>query len=171
MRRLFVASTLVIGLCGASTVWAQDADSVRQSQQALKDKGYDPGPVDGVNGPKTRTALRQYQQKENLNEDGQLGPQTKDRLGVKPAGSGTEMKEAGSNMKHSYGNGGKDVGHGAKEMGSDVKNGHPVQAGKDLGKGVGHGVAKMGVGTGQATKNAAKGTKDAVTGEKKDQPK
>jgi hypothetical protein len=143
---------------------------VRQAQQALKDKGYDPGPVDGVQGRKTRDALKQYQQKENLNEEGRLGPQTKDRLGVKPGGSGTEMKEAGSNMKNSYGKGGKDIGHGAKAMGSDVKHGDVVDGGKDIGKGVGHGVSKMAQGTGEAAKNAGKSVKDKATGDKKDKP-
>lgn len=170
MHKLFIASIVAIGLCGAPGLWAQQgSDSVRQAQQALKDKGYDPGPVDGVAGRKTHDALRQYQQKENLNENGQLGPETMDHLGVKSGDSGTEMREAGSNMKHSYAKGGKDIGYGAKNMGSDVKHGDVVQGGKDLGKGVGHGVAKMGEGTGEAAKNAGKSVKDKATGDKKDQ--
>lgn len=170
MRKLIIASTLCIGLCGATALWAQ-SDSVRQAQQALKDKGYDPGPVDGVNGPKTREATREYQKKENLTADGHLGPQTMDQLGVRNSGSGTEMKEAGNNIKHSYTHGGKDIGRGSKEMGSDVKHGDVVEGGKDFGKGVGHGVAKMGEGTGEAAKNAAKSVKDKVTGDKdKDHP-
>jgi hypothetical protein len=34
-------------------------ESVRQLQQALKDKGFDPGPVDGVMGPRTQAAMDQ----------------------------------------------------------------------------------------------------------------
>ena len=29
-------------------------------QQALKDKGFDPGPVDGIDGPQTVSALKSY---------------------------------------------------------------------------------------------------------------
>jgi hypothetical protein len=36
------------------------ADRVRELQQALAERGYDPGPVDGVMGTQTRTALRKY---------------------------------------------------------------------------------------------------------------
>ncbi len=35
-------------------------------QQALKDRGYDPGPVDGVIGSQTRAAIRQFQQDNGL---------------------------------------------------------------------------------------------------------
>jgi peptidoglycan hydrolase-like protein with peptidoglycan-binding domain len=31
---------------------------VTAMQTALKDKGHDPGPVDGIMGPRTRAALR-----------------------------------------------------------------------------------------------------------------
>ena len=33
---------------------------VREVQQALLDAGYDPGPIDGVMGPRTKAALRKY---------------------------------------------------------------------------------------------------------------
>ena len=39
-------------------------------QQALKDKGFDPGPVDGVIGAGTRRALRDWQRSRNLPADG-----------------------------------------------------------------------------------------------------
>ena len=42
------------------------AESIKAVQQALKDKGHDPGTVDGAMGPKTEAALRDYQQKEGL---------------------------------------------------------------------------------------------------------
>lgn len=34
------------------------ADHVREMQQALTIAGYDPGPIDGVMGPRTRAAVR-----------------------------------------------------------------------------------------------------------------
>lgn len=36
-------------------------EGTRQVQQQLAKRGYDPGPVDGVAGPKTQRALRQFQ--------------------------------------------------------------------------------------------------------------
>ena len=36
------------------------AEHVRELQQALATAGYDPGPVDGIFGPRTKSALRKY---------------------------------------------------------------------------------------------------------------
>jgi hypothetical protein len=44
--------------------------AVRSIQADLARLGYDPGPADGVAGPKTRTAIRQYQQNNGLPVDG-----------------------------------------------------------------------------------------------------
>jgi peptidoglycan hydrolase-like protein with peptidoglycan-binding domain len=166
MRNMLAASILGLSLC-AIPVLPQSQDTVRDAQQALKDKGYDPGPVDGINGPLTRAAVRNYQQKENIDADGRLGPKTLDSLGVKRGSASTEFGAAGEKLKNSYANGAKDVGHGTKEAGSDLKHGDVVEGAKDFGKGVGQGVGKMAVGTGRAAKNAAKGSKKAVTGDSK----
>jgi Putative peptidoglycan binding domain len=171
MRIILSGAVFAAGLLLSPSLQARDSDSVRAEQQALKDKGFDPGPVDGVDGPQTRSALHQFQQKQNLEEDGKLGPQTRDALGLKPGSADTNMKASGQNLKNGYGKGGKDIGEGSKEMAHDVSQGHPVDAAKDFGKGVGHGVAKMGEGTGHAAKNAAKGAKNAVTGDNKDTSK
>ncbi len=166
MRNILAAAVFGLSLC-AIPVLAQSHHTVSDAQQALKDKGYDPGPIDGINGPLTRAAVRNYQEKESINADGRLGPKTLDSLGVKHGSPGTEFDEAGENVKHSYGTGAKDIGHGTKEAGSDLKHGEVVDSAKDFGKGVGHGVAKMAVGTGHAVKNVAKGSTTAVTGDNK----
>ncbi len=166
MKTIFAASILGLSLCAIPAL-SQSHDTVRQAQQALKDKGYDPGPVDGINGPLTKAAVRQYQEKENISADGRIGPKTLDSLGVKPAPTSAEFDAAGENLKHSYTKGAKDMGHGTKEAGSELKHGDVVGGAKDFGKGVGKGVEKMAVGTGHAAKNAAKGTKNAVTGDNK----
>src|SRR5690242_15870914 len=36
-------------------------DKVREAQMSLKNEGFDPGPIDGIMGPMTMTALRNYQ--------------------------------------------------------------------------------------------------------------
>jgi peptidoglycan hydrolase-like protein with peptidoglycan-binding domain len=59
---------------------SKGSDTVRQAQQALMDKGIDPGPIDGKMGPRTKAALSEYQSKENLKVTGRLDSQTKDRL-------------------------------------------------------------------------------------------
>lgn len=40
---------------------ATDRETVRRLQVRLKNAGFDPGPLDGVMGPRTRTALERYQ--------------------------------------------------------------------------------------------------------------
>ncbi len=52
-------------------------------QQALKDKGFDPGPIDGTVGPRTTAAVRAYQKAENLALTGQMDRDTAAKLGVK----------------------------------------------------------------------------------------
>jgi TPR repeat protein len=49
-------------------------------QQLLSDLGYDPGPVDGKPGKRTRAAIRAFQQSENVTVDGQPGAALLDRL-------------------------------------------------------------------------------------------
>jgi hyperosmotically inducible protein len=51
-------------------------------QQALKDKGFDPGPVDGIEGPQTVSALKEYQKSENVTMTGKLDPGTAAKLGM-----------------------------------------------------------------------------------------
>lgn len=43
-------------------------------QQALKDEGFDPGPIDGIVGPRTNAALRDYQRAENSTLINRKGP-------------------------------------------------------------------------------------------------
>jgi peptidoglycan hydrolase-like protein with peptidoglycan-binding domain len=62
-------------------------DDIRRAQQALKDKGFDPGPIDGQMGPQTKAALGEYQAKEKLKVTGRLDSQTKEQLLSEPAAS------------------------------------------------------------------------------------
>jgi peptidoglycan hydrolase-like protein with peptidoglycan-binding domain len=52
----------------------------RNAQQALQAKGYDPGPIDGVHGPRTTAAIRDFQKAEGLPVTGQMDGQTRERL-------------------------------------------------------------------------------------------
>jgi peptidoglycan hydrolase-like protein with peptidoglycan-binding domain len=59
---------------------AEMAVDVRGAQQALRSKGFDPGPVDGRMGPRTSAAVRDFQSKEGLSATGQLDSDTRARL-------------------------------------------------------------------------------------------
>lgn len=61
------------------------ADRVMATQQALKDKGFDPGPIDGVMGLRTVSALKDYQKSEHLATTGRMDRDTTAKLGAKAA--------------------------------------------------------------------------------------
>lgn len=57
------------------------SDRIRQIQTALKENGYDPGPVDNIFGQQTKDALLQYQIDNELPQ-GNLNMETLESLGV-----------------------------------------------------------------------------------------
>jgi lipid-binding SYLF domain-containing protein len=65
---------------------------VKAAQESLRDKGYYAGPIDGIVGPKTRNAIREYQKAENLPVNGRLNSETAAKLGIteKSVGAGGE---------------------------------------------------------------------------------
>lgn len=75
--------------------------SVRQIQQALKDKGFNPGEIDGVWGRNTIAAVKEFQERQGLNADGIVGPRTRAALfggsapGAGAAGAGLAEAAAG----------------------------------------------------------------------------
>lgn len=58
VHRVFGIGAVTIPSAGATYT---DHDTVLAVQQALKDKGFDPGPLDGIFGPKTAKAIRAMQ--------------------------------------------------------------------------------------------------------------
>lgn len=55
--------------------------SVKAIQQALKNAGFDPGPIDGIKGTKTIAAIKAFQKSKGLVVDGIVGPKTTAALG------------------------------------------------------------------------------------------
>jgi len=55
----------------------------RAAQEALKTQGFDPGPVDGIMGPRTQAAVSDYQRKNELPVTGMLDEATKAKLEVR----------------------------------------------------------------------------------------
>ncbi len=66
---------------GSSTAMHGDAQ-VRKAQAALNGRGYDLA-VDGIYGPRTESAVRDFQGRFGLAQTGTLDDATLDRLGVK----------------------------------------------------------------------------------------
>jgi peptidoglycan hydrolase-like protein with peptidoglycan-binding domain len=64
---------------------AGGSEETRKVQEALKAKGVDPGPIDGRMGPKTRAAIKQFQESSGLKGTGRLDSQTAEKLGVQTA--------------------------------------------------------------------------------------
>ena len=55
-------------------------DELEGVQTALNKLGYDPGVIDGKDGPNTQKAVRQFQTDTEIKVDGIAGPQTKGTL-------------------------------------------------------------------------------------------
>jgi peptidoglycan hydrolase-like protein with peptidoglycan-binding domain len=56
-------------------------DNVRKVQDALQAKGFDPGPIDGVAGPRTKAAIRKFQDRFGIKASGEIDNQTLFALG------------------------------------------------------------------------------------------
>lgn len=55
-------------------------EEVKKAQEALKNKGHDPGSIDGVMGPQTVKAIKGFQSANGLKETGRLDAQTAEKL-------------------------------------------------------------------------------------------
>ena len=63
------------------SVTALNPDKIRVVQQALQSKGFDPGPIDGIVGPRTKEAVRNFQDRYGMNPTGEIDNQTLFALG------------------------------------------------------------------------------------------
>jgi peptidoglycan hydrolase-like protein with peptidoglycan-binding domain len=151
----FAFTFLMTGMLGLSLMplaSAIDRGDIKKVQETLRDKGYYTAPVDGILGPQTREGIRQYQKSENLPVTGRLDAETAGKLGVGPESVGGGFKGAG-----------QEVGEGGEEAGHEMKQGKPIAAGKEMGKGVGRGGKKFG----KAVKKAVSPESDRGDREKK----
>lgn len=60
-------------------------EDVRRVQRRLQTHGFEPGPADGVFGPRTESAVRAFQRAKSLTVDGIVGPQTRAALQRNPS--------------------------------------------------------------------------------------
>lgn len=76
-HRLAVVVLAVSVLFGSVNAFAQSAErSPREIQQALQDKGFNPGVIDGVWGKKSANALKEFQRQNGLSASGRIDDRT-----------------------------------------------------------------------------------------------
>ncbi len=78
----------------AEVLNAATADT-KQVQTLLKKWGYYKGSVDGINGPKTIAAVKAFQKKYGLTQDGIVGPLTAAKMGLSVGGSSSSNYNSG----------------------------------------------------------------------------
>lgn len=71
-------------------------DEVKELQSILDDLGFNPGPIDGIFGPKTESAVKKFQESQGLVIDGIVGPKTWSKLD--PEGHNPEEIEKDSQV-------------------------------------------------------------------------
>lgn len=72
---------------------AMDQEQIRQVQRQLREAGFDPGPIDGIIGEQTKSAVREFQRAHGLPATGQLDQATRQELMVQgPQGSPGQMQ-------------------------------------------------------------------------------
>lgn len=65
-----------------ATVSGLDEQKTREIQQALQEKGFEPGSVDGMMSSQTKQAISEFQRESNLPVTGTVDEKTAERLGV-----------------------------------------------------------------------------------------
>jgi peptidoglycan hydrolase-like protein with peptidoglycan-binding domain len=70
------------GKLDMSAVPSLNEEKIRRAQQALQAKGFDPGTIDGVIGPRTEDAIRNFQDRYGIKTSAKLDNQTLYALGA-----------------------------------------------------------------------------------------
>jgi peptidoglycan hydrolase-like protein with peptidoglycan-binding domain len=83
------AATVLLSLSGGAFAQSGGDENVMQLQQKLQSEGLYNGPIDGINGRGTQQGLRQYQQKNGLQQTGRLDQQTMSHLGISSESAGS----------------------------------------------------------------------------------
>jgi len=125
----------------------KDPQMVRQIQQKLQDQGYEVGEIDGIWGPKTSNALKEFQRAQGMQADGKLSQSAVSALGIDMQGSGSmatgQDQSAGAGTADASGDGMGGT-QGATGAADDPTRG----AGGQSGTGAGAGTAAGGTGAG-----------------------
>ncbi|QXM06782.1 spore cortex-lytic enzyme [Crassaminicella indica] len=76
-----------VGIAQGTLYWGSSGPEVKTLQTKLKNWGYYDGPIDGVFGGGTFTAVKEFQRKNGLTVDGVVGPRTAEKLGMSIKGN------------------------------------------------------------------------------------
>jgi len=76
MRRFLVCSLVLASMATATPALALTKAQTREVQEKLSLLGYEPGPIDGLYGKKSRNAVRAFQKDAAIGVDGIVGKQT-----------------------------------------------------------------------------------------------
>ena len=97
--RLVVLGLLLVGLAAPPTAVAKADRALRQAQEMLEKRGFDPGPIDGLMGTRTRRALREFQRAAELPVTGRLDRKTRAALRPKKRPDAGKSKPASAASK------------------------------------------------------------------------
>src|SRR5262245_47653035 len=81
---------------GQSLGAEEDHDTIKQAQEKLSSMGHNAGPADGIMGPKTEAALKEFQQSKGLQASGQLDGRTLAALQVDESRNAPSARSSGS---------------------------------------------------------------------------
>ena len=155
MKKSVFMLALTLFLSSGSTLWAAEPSGqtapmtgeekmnlsradIRKVQEILKSEGFYTGPVDGIVGPSTRSALQEYQRQHNLLITGRIDEQTIQSMNLsitpktgteareeghkKESGAVSTLKNIGTTIKEGAVTGGKAVGKAAKGVGEEISD-------------------------------------------------
>jgi hypothetical protein len=97
--------------------------SVREAQQALSQRGFDPGPADGAMGPRTRDAISAFQRQNNLPVTGRVDARTAEALNIQgsaPVSRGASSGRPRDERDRAYMGGGMVGGGSGTGAGSNL---------------------------------------------------
>lgn len=120
LRRMLFILLAFIAIAPAGSIASEDR--VAAAQRRLSELGFEPGPIDGLMGPRTREAVRSFQRAKSLSPDGRLNAKTLKALF--PDRSTKQTANAGV-MLFSY----KELGWQAPQSGSNALSRFRRQAG------------------------------------------
>ena len=83
-----VSALLILLFCWGPTVDAARDPMVEAVQEALAERGFEPGRIDGAMGSRTRKALREFQRSVGLPATGEIDAATVAALGLGPPDAG-----------------------------------------------------------------------------------
>jgi peptidoglycan hydrolase-like protein with peptidoglycan-binding domain len=96
-RRAVLLALLALGGCNTVEGMGRDIQAAfggprsdpetREIQALLHERGYDPGPIDGVHGSATASAIRAYERDRGLVVTGRPSPELLGHLRAEPAGT------------------------------------------------------------------------------------